>query len=252
MEKPSRHTRGDADSRLRTSGICPGNCLTSRIGDDRSGGSALTRVGDAEPISMVWHSKASSASISGIQCLKMSEMSTALQLPATTLTVGNLAAYRQAVFSLPMLSAEKERELAERYRDEQDLDAAWELVTAHLRFVVRIARGYNGYGLPQADLIQEGNIGLMKAVKRFDPNGGRAARLLRGPLDQGRNSRVHSAQLANRQGRHHQGATQAVLQPAKLEKAARLDVADGNRGHRRRPRSGAEGRGRDGAETERA
>ena len=99
-------------------------------------------------------------------------MSTALQLPATTLPVGNLAAYRQAVFSLPMLSAEKERELAERYRNERDLDAAWELVTAHLRFVVRIARGYDGYGLPQADLIQEGNIGLMKAVKRFDPTVG--------------------------------------------------------------------------------
>ena len=99
-------------------------------------------------------------------------MNTALQLPATTLPVGNLAAYRQAVFSLPMLSAEKERELAERYRNEHDLDAAWELVTAHLRFVVRIARGYDGYGLAQADLIQEGNIGLMKAVKRFDPNVG--------------------------------------------------------------------------------
>ena len=99
-------------------------------------------------------------------------MSTALQLPATTFPVGNLAAYRQAVFSLPMLSAEKERELAERYRNEQDLDAAWELVTAHLRFVVRIARGYDGYGLAQADLIQEGNIGLMKAVKRFDPSVG--------------------------------------------------------------------------------
>ena len=102
-----------------------------------------------------------------------SEMSTALQLQATTtLPVGNLAAYRQAVFSLPMLSAEKERELAERYRNERDLDAAWKLVTAHLRFVVRIARGYDGYGLAQADLIQEGNIGLMKAVKRFDPNVG--------------------------------------------------------------------------------
>ena len=101
-----------------------------------------------------------------------SDMNTALQLPATTLPVGNLAAYRQAVFSLPMLSAEKERELAERYRNEHDLDAAWELVTAHLRFVVRIARGYDGYGLAQADLIQEGNIGLMKAVKRFDPNVG--------------------------------------------------------------------------------
>ena len=102
----------------------------------------------------------------------MNEMSTALQLPASTPPIGNLAAYRQAVFSLPMLSAEKERELAERYRNERDLDAAWELVTAHLRFVVRIARGYDGYGLAQADLIQEGNIGLMKAVKRFDPGVG--------------------------------------------------------------------------------
>ena len=99
-------------------------------------------------------------------------MSTALQMPTATLPVGNLVAYRQAVFSFPMLSAEKERELAERYRNERDLDAAWELVTAHLRFVVRIARGYDGYGLAQADLIQEGNIGLMKAVKRFDPDVG--------------------------------------------------------------------------------
>ena len=99
-------------------------------------------------------------------------MSTALQLPVTAVPIGNLAAYRQAVFSLPMLSAEKERELAERYRTEGDLDAAWELVTAHLRFVVRIARGYDGYGLAQADLIQEGNVGLMKAVKRYDPGVG--------------------------------------------------------------------------------
>ena len=120
----------------------------------------------------IWHSNTSSANIAGNQLLQMSEMSTALQLPAIAPSVGNLAAYRQAVFSFPMLSAEKERELAERYRNERDLDAAWELVTAHLRFVVRIARGYDGYGLPQADLIQEGNIGLMKAVKRFDPNVG--------------------------------------------------------------------------------
>ena len=96
-------------------------------------------------------------------------MSTALQLPAAHLPIGSLEAYRQAVFALPMLSVEEERELAERYRNESDLDAAWRLVTAHLRFVVRIARGYEGYGLAQADLIQEGNIGLMKAVKRFDP-----------------------------------------------------------------------------------
>ena len=96
-------------------------------------------------------------------------MSTALQLPSPSLPIGSLEAYRQAIFALPMLTAEEERELAERYRNESDLDAAWRLVAAHLRFVVRIARGYEGYGLAQADLIQEGNIGLMKAVKRFDP-----------------------------------------------------------------------------------
>ena len=104
--------------------------------------------------------------------LELDEMSTALQLPSPGLPIGSLEAYRHAVFSLPMLTEKEERELAERYRDEDDLDAAWRLVTAHLRFVVRIARGYDGYGLPQADLIQEGNVGLMKAVKRFDPTMG--------------------------------------------------------------------------------
>ena len=102
----------------------------------------------------------------------VSDMSTALQLPAAGLPIGSLEAYRQAVFALPLLSVEEERALAERYRNENDLDAAWQLVTAHLRFVVRIARGYEGYGLAQADLIQEGNVGLMKAVKRFDPGVG--------------------------------------------------------------------------------
>ena len=90
----------------------------------------------------------------------------------TTPPLGSLDAYRQAVFDMPMLSAEEERELAERFRGAGDLDSAWRLVLAHLRFVVRIVRGYDGYGLPQADLIQEGNIGLMKAVKRFDPSMG--------------------------------------------------------------------------------
>ena len=104
--------------------------------------------------------------------LELTEMSTALQLPSANLPIGSLEAYRHAVFSLPMLTEAEERELAERYRNEHDLDAAWRLVTAHLRFVVRIARGYDGYGLPQADLIQEGNVGLMKAVKRFDPSMG--------------------------------------------------------------------------------
>jgi len=84
--------------------------------------------------------------------------------------IGSLDGYLQAVFNIPMLSAEQERELAVRYRSHDDLDAARQLVLSHLRFVAHIARGYSGYGLPQADLIQEGNIGLMKAVKRFDPD----------------------------------------------------------------------------------
>ena len=88
------------------------------------------------------------------------------------LPIGSLDGYRQAVESIPMLTREEERELAERYLHSNDLDAAWQLVMSHLRFVVRIARGYSGYGLAHADLIQEGNIGLMKAVKRFDPTMG--------------------------------------------------------------------------------
>ncbi|HYM48634.1 MAG TPA: RNA polymerase sigma factor RpoH [Burkholderiaceae bacterium] len=83
-----------------------------------------------------------------------------------------LSAYFRAVNALPVLSAEQERQLAQRLRRRNDLDAARELVMANLRYVARIARGFNGYGLPQADLIQEGNIGLMKAVKRFDPDQG--------------------------------------------------------------------------------
>ncbi len=98
-------------------------------------------------------------------------MSNALPMQLA-LPTGSLEAYRQAVHSIPMLSEDEERELAERYRRDEDLDAAWRLVLSHLRFVVRVARGYSGYGLAEADLIQEGNIGLMKAVKRFDPDVG--------------------------------------------------------------------------------
>ncbi|HKT32897.1 MAG TPA: RNA polymerase sigma factor RpoH [Gammaproteobacteria bacterium] len=85
---------------------------------------------------------------------------------------GSLDAYIHAVSSIPILSATEEHALALRFRDEQDLDAARQLVLHHLRFVVHVARGYLGYGLPLGDLIQEGNIGLMKAVKRFDPDVG--------------------------------------------------------------------------------
>src|SRR5882757_6013706 len=83
--------------------------------------------------------------------------------------LGSLDAYLDRVSRIPVLSREEERELAERFRGKDDLGAARELVLSHLRFVVHIARGYSGYGLPIGDLIQEGNVGLMKAVKRFDP-----------------------------------------------------------------------------------
>ena len=92
-----------------------------------------------------------------------------LQLAVPT---GSLEAYTQAVNAIPVLSADEEYSLAVRLQRDNDLEAARRLVWAHLRFVVHIARGYKGYGLPQADLIQEGNIGLMKAIKRFDPEVG--------------------------------------------------------------------------------
>ncbi|CDH34534.1 RNA polymerase sigma factor RpoH [Xenorhabdus bovienii] len=85
---------------------------------------------------------------------------------------GSLEGYVRASNAYPMLSAEEEKELAERLHYQGDLDAAKKLILSHLRFVVHVARSYSGYGLPQADLIQEGNIGLMKAVRRFNPEVG--------------------------------------------------------------------------------
>jgi RNA polymerase sigma-32 factor len=98
-------------------------------------------------------------------------MTQALTFP-TISAVGNIEAYIQAAKQFPMLTEEEEFRLATRFREEKDLEAARQLVLSHLRLVVSIARGYLGYGLPHADLIQEGNIGLMKAVKRFDPSHG--------------------------------------------------------------------------------
>ena len=93
----------------------------------------------------------------------------AMHLPVPSEQLGS---YLRAVYRIPVLSAEREHELAVRLRDQDDLDAARELVLSHLRFVVKIARGYSGYGLPLPDLIQEGSVGLMKAVRRFDPDVG--------------------------------------------------------------------------------
>jgi len=102
-------------------------------------------------------------------------MQATLPLPGPVvmpMPTGSLEAYIQTVNRFPILSAEEERNLARRYQQHGDLEAARGLVLSHLRLVVALARGYLGYGLPHADLIQEGNIGLMKAVKRFDPDRG--------------------------------------------------------------------------------
>ncbi len=96
--------------------------------------------------------------------------STALTLPS--LAAGSLDSYIQSANRIPMLTEAQELDLARRLRDEGDVDAARQLVMSHLRLVIAVARGYLGYGLPHADLIQEGNIGLMKAVKRYDPERG--------------------------------------------------------------------------------
>ena len=98
-------------------------------------------------------------------------MTHALALPIPS-TVGNIDAYIQAASRYPMLSEAEEIRLAERFHNDGDVEAARQLVLSHLRLVIAIARGYLGYGLPHADLIQEGNIGLMKAVKRYDPTRG--------------------------------------------------------------------------------
>ena len=95
-----------------------------------------------------------------------------LELVAMSLPAGSLDSYIHHVNQVPMLTAEEEKDCAERFQNEQYLEGARRLVLAHLRYVVRVARGYTGYGLPLGDLIQEGNVGLMKAVKRFDPSMG--------------------------------------------------------------------------------
>ena len=97
-------------------------------------------------------------------------MNKGFDLPILATPLGSLEAYVRLAYREPVLSAEEEHELAVRLQRDNDLDAARRLIMSHLRFVIHIARGYSGYGLALADLIQEGNIGLMKAVRRFDPN----------------------------------------------------------------------------------
>lgn len=99
-------------------------------------------------------------------------MTNALQIAYPQLPIGSLEAYIQQVNQIPMLSLEEEQDLAMRLKESGDLQAAQKLVLSHVRYVVRVAQGYKGYGLPLGDLIQEGTVGLMKAVKRFDPTVG--------------------------------------------------------------------------------
>jgi len=101
----------------------------------------------------------------------MSQALVTANLPVPSV-VGSLDAYISAVHRIPVLSQDEEQALSRRYNEQEDLESARKLVMSHLRFVVHVARGYSGYGLQIADLIQEGNIGLMKAVKRFDPDQG--------------------------------------------------------------------------------
>ena len=100
------------------------------------------------------------------------ELSKTLSSANLLVPQGNIESYVSAIHAIPVLTAEQERALAIQYKDSGDLDAVRGLIMSHLRFVAHIARSYSGYGLPQADLIQEGNVGLMKAVKRFDPEVG--------------------------------------------------------------------------------
>jgi RNA polymerase sigma-32 factor len=103
---------------------------------------------------------------------RVETMNTSLQLADVRLPIGSIEAYLHYINQIPMLTPEEELEMARRLRESDDLAAARRLVLAHLRYVARVAKGYLGYGLPLADLIQEGNIGLMKAVKRFNPDVG--------------------------------------------------------------------------------
>ena len=100
--------------------------------------------------------------------MSKSIQTTALVLPQS----GSIESYMQSAYSIPMLTVERERELATRLYNDNDLQAAQELIMSHLRFVIHVAKSYSGYGLAQSDLIQEGNVGLMKAVKRFNPEVG--------------------------------------------------------------------------------
>ena len=130
---------------------------------------------------------------------------------------GNLSRYLQEIRKFPMLSPEEELALSKRWRDHEDMEAAHKLVTSHLRLVAKIAMGYRGYGLPVGELISEGNVGMMQAVKRFDPGPRVPPCHLCHVVDPRRDPGIHPAQLVAGENGHHRGAEEAVLQPAPAE-----------------------------------
>ena len=123
----------------------------------------------------------------------------------------NLARYLQEIRKFPMLEPGEEFMLAKSWREHGDTEAAHRLVTSHLRLVAKIAMGYRGYGLPLSELIAEGNVGMMQAVKRFDPRPRVPARYLRHVVDPRRDSRVYSPLLVAGEDGHHRRPEEAVL-----------------------------------------
>ena len=141
---------------------------------------------------------------------------TTLPLPAVPLD-GGLSQYFQQVFRFPVLKGEEEYMLAKRWKEHGDVEAAHELVTSHLRLVAKIAMSYRGYGLPVADLVSEGNIGLMKAVRKFEPGEGLPSVHLRHVVDQGIHHRIHSEILVLGEVGYGGGPEENVLQPAQAQ-----------------------------------
>src|SRR5215475_10548345 len=139
--------------------------------------------------------------------------------------IGSLEQYVSAVHRVPMLTQEEEQNLAKRFVGDNDLDAAKQLVLSHLRFVVHVARGYAGYGLQIGDLIQEGNIGLMKAVKRFDPDVG--VRLVSFAVHWIR-AEMHEFILRIHPAETLLGLAQVEEQLAQVQEASRLDECAGS------------------------
>ena len=132
---------------------------------------------------------------------------------------GGLARYFEEIRRFPMLEPREEFMLAKRWREHGDRDAAHKLVTSHLRLVARIAMGYRGYGLPISEVISEGNVGLMQAVKRFDPRQRLPARDLRHVVDQGSDPRIHHTLLVAGEDGHDRKPEEVVLQPPKGKEA---------------------------------